>query len=51
MKVKIKDAKKFIESLKDKLNKSREKRKELVDQLKKKESQSIDEDALKEKTK
>lgn len=36
--------------MKDWLNKSREKRKERVDQLKQKESQNIVEEALKEKT-
>lgn len=50
MKANLKDAKKFIQSLKDQLNKSREKRKDLVDKIKEKQSQSIDDQVLKEKT-
>ncbi|XP_059070688.1 uncharacterized protein LOC131860308 [Cryptomeria japonica] len=49
VKVNLRDAKNFIESLKDQLNKSREKRKKLVDKLKEKESRIVDEEALKEK--
>ncbi|XP_059071917.1 uncharacterized protein LOC131871232 [Cryptomeria japonica] len=55
LKVNLKDVENFIQSLKEKLDKSREKKRELCDQLKQKESQSIDDDhfneALKEKTK
>lgn len=46
----LKDLKNFIHSLNDQLNKSREKRKELVDKLNEKEIQSIHDQVLKEKT-
>lgn len=42
--------KNFIESLKQQVNTSREKRKELMDKLKKKENQNIDSQVLKDKT-
>lgn len=49
MKTNLKDVKNFIQTLKDQLIKSKEKRKDLVDQLQKKESQGIDEAVLNEK--
>lgn len=45
----MKDVEKFIDSLKDQLNKSRNKRKKLVDQLQEKETQCIDDELLRKK--